>query len=156
MNPEKSDQSDNRVLWMFATLAVALIALLFIADLPAGWLRGEAPRPVPGKVYHLTAENIAAAKRHAPVLLALFTTAGNSDGSRMSRGLVNMADRVKNRAIVAMGDLDKEPDLEAKANVRELPVWIVYRDGAEVGRATGANADIGLEKLITDYTGEAP
>ena len=40
------------------------------------------------------AHNLAVARRHAPVLAALYTSKGNIAGARMSRGLESFADRV--------------------------------------------------------------
>jgi thioredoxin-like negative regulator of GroEL len=151
----KSDKSDKSILWIFGGLAVLLCLMFFVMDLPLGFLTGGASKPMPGKVYELTAENLSAARR-VPVLVALFTTHDNMDGTRMARTLPSLAERVKDTAIVAHGNMDSEPDLAAKANVRELPAWIIYRDGREVTRATGKYADVSLDRLIQEQTGKAP
>lgn len=149
MKPDKS------LRWIFGGLAAALGLLFFVMDLPSGFLHGGAAKPVPGKVYELTCENLAAARRHAPVLIVLFTSRGDKAGARMSRGLQLLARRTKDRAIVAVGNLDDEPELARKAGVHELPAWVIYRDGAEVSRASGDDADLSLDRLIAEQTGTA-
>jgi thioredoxin-like negative regulator of GroEL len=148
-------KKDKSIQWIFGILAVALCLMFFWTDLPLGFLDGGASRPVPGKVYELTPENLAMARR-APVLVALFTTKGNADGTRMERTLPSLATRTKDSAIVAIGNLDSEPGLAEKARVKDLPAWVIYRDGNEVSRATGKYADISLERLIKEQTGKAP
>jgi thioredoxin-like negative regulator of GroEL len=149
-------KSDRGIILVGSALAVAIGLMFLITDLPLGFLGGGAKKPVPGKVYELTSENLAAARRHAPVLVALFTGRGNIAGSRMTRGLNSLAERIKNRAIVATGNLDEEPELGRKAGVHELPAWVVYRDGIEVNRATGDNADLSVNRFIEEITGQPP
>ena len=74
----------------------------------------------------------------------------------MSRGLDSLAKRVRDRAIVAVGNLDDEPELAKKAGVGELPAWVIYSGGTEVSRATGENADLSIDRLIAEQTGAAP
>jgi thioredoxin-like negative regulator of GroEL len=74
----------------------------------------------------------------------------------MARTLPSLAEKVKATAIVAMGDLDAEPDLASKTGVREVPAWVIYRDGKEVTRAVGKNSDISLDRLIKEQTGSTP
>ena len=149
-------KKEKNILWIFGALAAVLGVLFFASDLPLSIFRGGPAKPVPGKVYELTVDNLSAARRNAPVLIALFTTRGNMAGARMSRGLGFLASRVKDRAIVAAGNLDDEPGLAAKAGVAELPAWVIYRDGQEVSRATGDNADLSLDRFIEEQTGKAP
>jgi len=143
--PEKTDKS---LLWVGGGIALLLGLLYLITDVPMDAFKGGASKPVPGAVYELTADNLAVARRHSPVLVALYTTTGNVAGSRMSRGLSAFASRVKDRAIVALGNLDDEPELAKRAGVENLPVWVVYRDGVEVSRATGDNADLSVDRLL--------
>lgn len=146
-------KSDKGVLWIFGGIAAVLGLLYIIMGLPTGLLSGEPARPVPGKVYELSEDNLAVARRHAPVLLALYTAEGNAAGARMSRGLTQLAESVKDRAIVALGNVADEPELGRRAQVGPLPAWVVYCDGKEVARATGDNADLSLDRFLTDYTG---
>jgi thioredoxin-like negative regulator of GroEL len=148
-------KSEKSLLWIGIGIA-GLMGLLYLAtDIPLDTFKGGPSRPVPGRVYELTADNLAVARRHAPILVALYTTKGNIAGSRMSRGLSSFADRLKDRAIVALGNLDDEPDLAQKADVNHLPAWVVYRDGNEVSRATGENADLSVERLLGEMTARA-
>lgn len=148
-------KSDKTILWIFGGLAVVLCGMFFATDLPIGFFSGAPARPVPGKVYELTSDNLAIARR-APVVVALFTAKNNADGFRMARSLPLLAEQVKDRAIVAVGNIDSEPELAAKAAVKDLPAWVVYRDGNEVCRATGSNADLSVSRFIKEQTGRAP
>jgi len=148
-------KSDKTILWVVGGIAVVLCAMFFLTDLPVGIFTGGASKPVPGKVYDLTADNMAVARR-APVLVALFTTPGNMDATRMARTLPSLAERVKGTAIVAHGDLDSDPDLATKAGVHETPAWVIYRNGREVTRAIGKNSDISLDRFIKEQTGVGP
>lgn len=147
--PKKNDQT---LLWIGGGITALLCLLYLLTDVPMDMFKGGASKPVPGRVYELTADNLAVARRHAPVLVALYTTTGNVSGSRMSRSLSSFADRVKDRAIVALANLDEEPDLAKKANVEYLPAWVVYRNGVEVSRATGDNADLSVDRLLKEQT----
>jgi len=149
-------KSDKTLLWMLLGLGAVFLLLFVIGDLPADSLRGGPSRPVPGKVYQLTADSLAVARRHAPVLVALYTAKGDTAGARMARGLNSMAERVKDRAIVALGNIDDEPELATRAGVEKLPAWVIYRDGQEVSRATGENADLGVQNLLARETGSPP
>jgi thioredoxin-like negative regulator of GroEL len=149
-------KSEKSLLWIFGGLAAAFLFMLLATDLPLGFFNGGAAKPVPGTVYELTEENIAAARRDAPVLVALFTTKGNIAGARMARTLNGLAGKVKDRAIVATGNLADEPGLASRAGLDELPAWIVYRDGNEVARSTGENADLAVSRFIEEHTGRAP
>ncbi len=149
-------KSDKSLLWIFGGIAAVFLLLFVIGDLPPGFLSGAPKKPVPGEVYQLTADSLAVARRHAPVLVALYTAKGSTAGARMARGLNSLAESVKDRAIVAVGNLDSDPELANRAAVKDLPAWVIYRDGEEVGRATGENADLGLPGLIAKETGSPP
>ena len=145
-------KSGKSLLWIFGGIAAALGLIYFAGGLPLDIFTGGPSKPVPGKVYELTSDNLAVVRRHAPVLVALYTTKGNIAGARMARGLSAMAERVKHRAIVAMGNLDDEPELAKRAAVQDLPAWVIYREGIEVSRATGENADLSVERLLAEQS----
>ncbi len=149
-------KSGNGFLWIAGGVAVVLVLMIWATDTPLGFFGGGPAKPIAGKVYELTAGNLATARRNAPVLVALFTTGGNTAGVRMSRGLDSLAKRVRDRAIVAVGNLDDEPELAKKAGVGELPAWVIYSGGTEVSRATGENADLSIDRLIAEQTGAVP
>ena len=149
-------KSDKGFLWIVGGVAAALGLLLFATDLPPGFFSGAPAKPIAGKVYELTADNLSVARHHAPVLVALFTSRGDAAGARMARGLDFLAQRVHNHAIVAVGNLDEEPDLAKKAGVETLPAWVIYSNGMEVSRATGENADLSVDRLIAEQTGTIP
>jgi len=146
-------KSDKSVLWIFGGIAAVLGLLSIITGLPTGLLSGTPARPVPGKVFELSEDNLAVARRHAPVLFALYTADGNVAGARMARGLTQLADSVKDRAIVALGNVANEPELGRRAQVGPLPAWVVYCEGREVARATGDNADLSLNRFLSEYAG---
>lgn len=148
MSTSKEKKSSNGFLWIGAATALLLCIFYLLTDVSLDSLKGGTAPPVAGKVYELTADNLAVARRHSPVLVALYTTKGNVAGSRMARSLTHMAERVKDRAMVAMGNLDDSPELARKADVNIMPSWVVYRDGEEISRATGENSDLGVEKLL--------
>lgn len=141
--------------WTLAAIVAALIILFSVTGIP-GLPGPDKTRPKPGEVYELTAANLPGARRHAPVLVALFTEAGNVHGARMARGLPSLAERTKGRAIIAVGNLDNDPALASRASLKELPAWVVYRDGTEVARATGEFADLSVDRFIAEQTGTAP
>ena len=146
-------KSDNDFLWIVVSIAAALGVMLYVTG------SGLAPtdssqRTVEGAVYELTASNLAVARRKASVLVALFTGADNVHGARMARGLALLAEQVKGKAIIAVGNTAEEPELVAKAGLKQLPAWIVYRAGNEVSRATGENSDRSVERFIAEQTGD--
>ncbi len=149
-------KSDSSFLWIAGGAAAAIGLMIFVSDLPSGFFSESPAKPVAGKVYQLTTTNLSVARRNAPVLVALFTRKGNTAGARMARGLDSLAQSVRGRAIVALGNLDEDPDLAEKAGVDALPVWVVYAGGNEVGRATGENADLSVERLIAGQTAPPP
>ena len=148
MSTDQKKKSGNGFLWIGAAAALLLCIFYLLTDVSLDRLKGGIERPMAGKVYELTADNLAVARRHSPVLVALYTTEGNIAGARMARGLAHMAERVKDRAMVAMGNVDENPELARKADVAIMPVWVVYRDGEEISRATGENSDLGVERLL--------
>jgi thioredoxin-like negative regulator of GroEL len=148
------NQQKNGLFWVFGGLAAVLFILFAVSDAPPGAFSAVSPKPVPGKVYELTEDSLAIARRHSPVLVALYTTEGNVAGSRMSRGLNSLANRMKGAAIVAVGNLDRDPGLAKKAGIEGLPAWVIYRDGVEISRAVGENSDIGADRLIAEATGK--
>lgn len=149
-------KSDKGFLWIVGGVAAAFAVLFCASDLPLGFFDGAPAKPVAGKVYELTSKNLAIARHNAPVLVALFTSRGDAAGARMTRGLSFLAERVRDRAIVAVANLDEEPDLAKKAGVETLPAWVIYSNGVEVSRATGENADLSVERLIAEQTGPTP
>jgi thioredoxin-like negative regulator of GroEL len=149
-------KSENGFLWIAGGVAAAIGLMICVSDLPSGFFDATPAKPVAGKVYELTADNLSAARRNTPVLVALFTARGNTAGSRMARGLHSLAQRVRDRAIVAVGNLDDEPELAGKAGVAALPVWVIYANGEEVSRATGENADLSVDRLLAEQTGPPP
>ena len=140
-------------LWLFGALAGVLILFLFIADSPLSLFSSEAEKPKPGTVFKLTGENLSTVKRDVPVLVALFT-GGSDSGARMARGLDGLAKDFRDSIIVGVGEVEKDPDLRMRASVTELPAYVIYRDGKEVQRATGDNADISIRRLIAEKTGK--
>lgn len=57
------------------------------------------------------------------------------------------ADRT-GRLLIAKVDTDRAPQLSAELGIRGIPTLILYRDGREVDRHTGAVARAGLEEML--------
>ena len=148
-------KTDKGFLWIVGIITVLLGVMLFVTE-SGPFSKGSSGKPKAGVVYELTANNLAAARRNVPVMVALFTSAGDQHGARMTRGLPALAERVKGRAIIAIGDTTEQPELANRAGLREFPAWVVYRDGEEVSRATGPNADLSLDRFIEEQTAGLP
>lgn len=52
------------------------------------------------------------------------------------------------RVLVAKVDTDRAPQLSAELGIRGIPTLILYRDGREARRRTGAVSRAGLESMI--------
>jgi thioredoxin-like negative regulator of GroEL len=139
---------ETNILWIFAVLAGAFVCFYYLSG--SGVSSGSSDKPEAGKVFELTGANLPAARSRVPVLVALFTESGNVHGARMARGLPSLAGEFRDTAIVAVGNLDEEPALKLKANLKELPAYVIYRNGQEVLRAAGADADISIRRLIAE------
>ncbi len=59
---------------------------------------------------------------------------------------------------VAVGSLniDEEADIGQKYSISSVPTFILFKDGKEVGRKTGATAQADLEKFISDALSNLP
>lgn len=88
-----------------------------------------------------------------PLLVALYTGGGVS-GERMARSLDGLAKDYKDTAIIGVGPADKDGALRTRAKLEQLPAYIIYRDGEEIHRATGENADISIRRRIAEATGK--
>lgn len=52
------------------------------------------------------------------------------------------------RLLVAKVDTDRAPQLSSQLGIRGIPTLILYREGREVSRQTGAVARAGLEEML--------
>lgn len=136
-------------LGLFGALGGILIVFLFIADTPLNLFSAKQEKPTPGRVFQLTGENLSVVKRDIPVLVALYT-GGSDSGNRMARGLDGLAKDFRDTIIVGVGKVEKDPDLRMRASLSELPAYVIYRNGKEVQRTTGENADMSIRRLIEE------
>ncbi len=65
--------------------------------------------------------------------------------------LEELATRFAGRLAVAKVDTDAEPDIAYRFGVRSLPTLMVFRDGAPVDQALGAQPLAALEALVAPY-----
>ena len=54
----QSKKSDKTLLWVGGGIALLLCLLYLLTDVPMDMFKGGASKPVPGKVYELTADNL--------------------------------------------------------------------------------------------------
>ena len=141
------------LLWLFGALGGILIIFLFIADTPLNLFSATHEKPMPGRVFQLTGENLSIVKRDVPVLVALYT-GGSDSGARMTRSLDGLAKDFRESVIVGVGQVQKDPDLRMRAAVTDLPAYVIYHNGKEVQRATGDNADLNIRRMIEENTGK--
>ncbi len=144
---------ESNLLWVFGGLAGIVIVFLFLTDTKLSLLTAESERPTPGKVFRLDGDNLAKVKHQVPLLVALYTGGGVS-GERMARSLDGLAKDYKDTAIIGVGPADKDGALRTRAKLEQLPAYIIYRDGEEIHRATGENADISIRRRIAEATGK--
>lgn len=71
----------------------------------------------------------------------------------MAPVLDEFADQVAGRALVAKLDTDRNRRITGRHSIRGIPTMIVFRDGEEVARETGAVGRRRLESLLTEALG---
>jgi thioredoxin 2 len=59
-----------------------------------------------------------------------------------------LASTYQGRALVAKLDTDRAPNVSQQFQIRGIPTTIVFKDGREVARQTGAMPKKGLEELL--------
>jgi predicted RNA binding protein YcfA (HicA-like mRNA interferase family) len=111
------------------------------------------PAATPGEVAILTSENFSEVRRTAKTLVALYMQPGWRSCSSTADMFEPMAKHVSGRAIIAVCDLSKNPDLARRENA-ESGTMIIYRDGHEVARSNGvANAAFNQEMQALGLAG---
>ncbi len=66
----------------------------------------------------------------------------------MAPSVDELAREQQGRALVAKLNTDRSPQTAGGFDIRGIPTTLVFRDGKEVGRVTGAVPKRGLEELI--------
>ena len=63
---------------------------------------------------------------------------------------MNILDELQWRGLMA--DCTDMAELAKRAAVQGLPAWVIYREGIEVSRATGENADLSVDRLLAEQS----
>lgn len=87
---------------------------------------------------HLDSASFDAVARAPGVLLLDFTAAWCGPCRVMNPILETLATEYTGRVRVAAIDVDHEPTLAQRFDVRSMPTFVVLRDGREVGRIVGS------------------
>lgn len=70
---------------------------------------------------------------------------------RMMPVVAALKKKYEGKAAVVQCDGDAHPEVDDRLHVSSYPTWIVYKDGAEVYRATGEMPQSELEAIINKY-----
>jgi len=70
------------------------------------------------------------------------------------RMMAPIVDELSNEAndayVVGKVDIDAEPDLASKYGIRNIPTFVVFKDGVEVAREVGIRSKEALQNLVVD------
>ncbi|HHT87050.1 MAG TPA: thioredoxin [Clostridiales bacterium] len=70
------------------------------------------------------------------------------------RMMAPIVDELSNEAndayVVGKVDIDAEPDLASKYGIRNIPTFVVFKDGVEVAREVGMRSKEALQNLVVD------
>ena len=72
------------------------------------------------------------------LVLVAFTANWSSVNHICQQILEGVADEYRGRLLVYRIDADKHPELQKKLNLRGIPSFLFYRDGAELERLSGS------------------
>lgn len=85
-----------------------------------------------------------------PVLVDFFAT-WCGPCMAMQPILQEVASRLGERAKIVKIDIDKNPDLAAKMNIRSVPTLHIYRQGRLLWQQSGMQSARSLENLLEQY-----
>ncbi len=113
------------------------------------WNRVDAAR-VADRPIHLGDETFARAiaESEVPVLVDFYAD-WCGPCKMMAPSVDDIAGRYQGRALVAKVDTDRAQRVAMQFGIRGIPTTIVFKDGKEVGRQTGAVPAPALEALLT-------
>ena len=69
----------------------------------------------------------------------------------MKPRLLDVAERMSGKAKVIEIDVDKEKELAERYRIQSVPTFIIFKNGEQLWRQSGAISTIALLQLLTDY-----
>ena len=65
--------------------------------------------------------------------------------------LLDVAERMGEKAKVVEIDIDREKELAERYRIQSVPTFIIFKNGEQLWRQSGAISTIALIQLLTDY-----
>jgi len=69
----------------------------------------------------------------------------------MKPRLLDVAERMGEKAKVVEIDVDREKELAERYRIQSVPTFIIFKNGEQLWRQSGAISTIALIQLLTDY-----
>ena len=69
----------------------------------------------------------------------------------MKPRLLDVAERMGEKAKVVEIDIDREKELAERYRIQSVPTFIIFKNGEQLWRQSGAISTIALIQLLTDY-----
>ena len=69
----------------------------------------------------------------------------------MKPRLLDVAERMSGKAKVVEIDVDREKELAERYRIQSVPTFIIFKNGEQLWRQSGAISTIALLQLLTDY-----
>ena len=69
----------------------------------------------------------------------------------MKPRLLDVAERMGEKAKVVEIDIDREKELAERYRIQSVPTFIIFKNGEQLWRQSGAISTIALLQLLTDY-----
>lgn len=69
----------------------------------------------------------------------------------MKPRLLDVAERVGEKAKVVEIDIDREKELAERYRIQSVPTFIIFKNGEQLWRQSGIISTIALLQLLTDY-----
>lgn len=69
----------------------------------------------------------------------------------MKPRLLDVAERMSGKAKIIEIDVDKEKELAERYRIQSVPTFIIFKNGEQLWRQSGAISTIALLQLLTDY-----
>lgn len=114
----------------------------------------KAPIHDPGQPVTIDCASLETLLAHAPgPVLVDFFTEGSQPARFLNAQLVRVARDMSDDVIVAEVDVDREIAIPPRYCVRSAPLLVLYRDGKEVWRSSGARTAVHLENELRTALG---
>ena len=69
----------------------------------------------------------------------------------MKPRLLDVAERMGEKAKIVEIDVDREKELAERYRIQSVPTFIIFKNGEQLWRQSGAISTIALIQLLTDY-----